>query len=172
MTFEEVYKKFGPMIRARCRYLLKNAEDSEDLFQEICLLLQRKLKDFLACESQVGWIYRVTTNLALNAIRSRARRLKRGMPTEDLSDVQDPIDFETQIQSRIQSRAIILKIPDTLQPLFVHYYWDGMTQEEAAVVLRCSRITVARQLAKLKILLREEENSPNTSDGSQTNAEA
>src|SRR6187200_1677359 len=73
-AFETIYRTHsGRLYSVACR-MLGNPADAEDLLQEIFLAAHRKLDSFRG-ESALGtWLYRLTTNLCLDHLRSRAAR--------------------------------------------------------------------------------------------------
>jgi RNA polymerase sigma factor (sigma-70 family) len=73
-AFEAIYRTHsGRLYSVACR-MLGNPADAEDLLQDVFLTAHRKLDSFRG-ESALGtWLYRLTTNLCLDYLRSRAAK--------------------------------------------------------------------------------------------------
>ena len=81
--FAEVYKKYFKQTKA---YVLKNngtADDADDIFQEVMLVLLTKTKDpdFKLTSSLGTWLFAVTRNLWRNRLKEKLK-----MPHADLHD--------------------------------------------------------------------------------------
>lgn len=79
-AYEVVYKKYEHKLRYAAESIVRNWEEAEDIAS---VVLGEKLLnnlDVLAASAEEGalnlqaWLYKVTTNLALNAVRNRKKR--------------------------------------------------------------------------------------------------
>jgi RNA polymerase sigma-70 factor, ECF subfamily len=68
-----LYRRYGPMVLRRCRSLLKNEELAEDAMQETFVQVLRH-QATLNARYPSSLLYRIATNVSLNALRSRRRR--------------------------------------------------------------------------------------------------
>ncbi len=92
LSFEEIYDKFHQNV---AHYLerMVGKSDSDDLTQEVFLKINKGLKDFKGESSLSTWIYRISTNAALDKIRSRPYR-------EDSKKVSlDKVSSETETEN-------------------------------------------------------------------------
>ncbi|MHC4132309.1 MAG: RNA polymerase sigma factor [Planctomycetota bacterium] len=71
LKFDEVYDKFHEKV---ANYLerMVGKDESEDLAQEVFIKINKALKEFKGESTLSTWIYRISTNTALDRIRSRA----------------------------------------------------------------------------------------------------
>jgi RNA polymerase sigma-70 factor (ECF subfamily) len=155
-------------------YAESETPDFEALFQQhwtrLCAVLYRLVGDWaeaedLALEAFVrlyrrppteqrnlgGWLYRVATNMGLNALRSRQRRYQHeqkagGLDIEtDLSN--DPAEAVESAQEREQVRAALRKMkPRSAQLLVLRH--SGLSYAEIAAALEVSPGSVGTLLAR------------------------
>jgi RNA polymerase sigma-70 factor (ECF subfamily) len=73
-AFEELVEKYQHRLVAVLHHLVGNAEEAEDLAQEVFLRIYRARKKYRARAKFSTWLFTIANNLALNALRSRKRR--------------------------------------------------------------------------------------------------
>ncbi len=111
----------------------------------------RKAASIRSGERLAGWLHRVATRIAAQALKQKKLRALReqslgereigispAMPTNDLAPVLD---------------AEIDRLPDRLRRAVVHCYLEGRTTEEAASALGCPRGTVLSRLSAARTIL-------------------
>lgn len=77
-AFDQLVHKYQPRLLWRLRRLLGNAQDAEDLSQEVFLRVYLARKRYQARFRFSTWLFTIGRNLAVNAIISR--RLRRALP--------------------------------------------------------------------------------------------
>ena len=73
INIEELYKKYGPMVLRRCRYLLKNEEKALDAMQDVFVNLISNCEK-IENTYMSSLLYRIATNVCLNIIRDEKKR--------------------------------------------------------------------------------------------------
>jgi len=129
--------------------LVGDWDEAEDLALEVFLRLHRhppKELDHLA-----AWLYRVATNVGLNALRSRKRRLEyetaAGRWSLQQQDAVDPVSELERRQDQARVRAVLAKMrPRQAQLLFLRYL--GLSYAELARVLEIASGSVGTMLAR------------------------
>ena len=91
------------------------------------------------------WVYRVTTNVALNQIRSRKLRepLLTVVPDEPATGVD-------QVESRQLLSKWLGHLDDREIEVATLLFVDGLTQQEVADMLGLSRKTIVREVEALR----------------------
>lgn len=84
---QELLHRYQNMVWRVCYSFMRNAQDAEDLTQEVFLRVYRSLPHFEGRSSLKTWIYRIALNTCKNEIRHRSRR-----PQTAESDVQTLAD--------------------------------------------------------------------------------
>jgi RNA polymerase sigma-70 factor (TIGR02960 family) len=76
-AFRELTEPHRRELQLHCYRILGSLQDAEDLVQETLLAAWRGLEGFEGRSSVRTWLYRIATNLCLNALRARSRRPQR-----------------------------------------------------------------------------------------------
>jgi RNA polymerase sigma-70 factor (ECF subfamily) len=140
----ELYRKFGPVIYARCRQMLDTEQAAEDATQETFVRVHRHIDRAPDSREALAWIYRIATNYCLNEIRDRKKRPElRG----ELPELPDGLG-EGQLADRDLARRLVKHTPTQLRTIAWLYHVDGLQQDEIANVLGISRRTVVSRLAQ------------------------
>jgi RNA polymerase sigma factor (sigma-70 family) len=77
-AFRELTESHRRELQLHCYRILGSIQDAEDLVQETLLAAWRDLERFEGRSSLRAWLYRIATNLCLNALRARSRRPQHG----------------------------------------------------------------------------------------------
>jgi len=142
----QLYKKYGPLIYARCRRLLPVGSAAEDAAQETFVRVWRHLERAPNEEEALAWIWRIATNLCLNEIRDG--RLRPGLVAdiqEIVVDIPSHID-EERLADRDLVRRLVARAPEATRAVAWLYHVDGLEQDEVALMLGISRRTVVNRL--------------------------
>lgn len=132
-------------------------EEAEDLAQETFLRLHRspQLWDARRRERDQnigGWLYRVATHLAYNALRSRQRRESReglvlGQALNAESQEADPADAAQRAEERAIVRRVLARLPKRQAQLLLLRH-AGLSYREVAEVLEIAPGSVGTLLAR------------------------
>jgi RNA polymerase sigma-70 factor (ECF subfamily) len=149
MTPEEIgahFRRHAAMVYRRALILLGNKSDAEDATQEVFMRALRSAEGF-AGRSQVStWLYQITTNYCLNAIRNRGQRAK--LFEEHLPDLTEDTPSAIAPSDLLTLRKLLSEADTELATAAVYVYIDGMSHEEAARVLGVSKRTVGNMLER------------------------
>jgi RNA polymerase sigma-70 factor, ECF subfamily len=149
MTEEDVaqaYRAYAGAMYARGLRLLRDSEASRDVTQEVfirCLAHRRELR---VGSELLAWLYRVTTNLCLNAIRDGKVRAR----TAQDSAWHAPAAAAPEGPARRGLWDLLSGLGERTQAIVVYVYIDGMTHAEAAFVAKVSDRTVRNCLARFQ----------------------
>ena len=69
---EAFYRKYGPMVLRRCRTLLRDEDMALDAMQDVFVQVLRR-QESLHDAAPSSLLYRIATNVCLNAIRKKKR---------------------------------------------------------------------------------------------------
>jgi RNA polymerase sigma-70 factor, ECF subfamily len=90
MTADAILEQYRPAITGHCYRMLGSMMDADDAVQETMLRAWRGMDRFGGRSSMKTWLYRIATNVCLDALSGRARRVR---PTE-LSSHPGTVDDE------------------------------------------------------------------------------
>jgi len=132
------------------RYSGDEAE-AMDIAQETFLKLLSSIQDFRGDSSFESWLYRIVVNRCLDHQR-RGRKL---MPfLDDLLDAAESALsklLRAEVENDVQ--AIVGKLPPEQRIVVVLRYTEGLSYEEIAAILNCSKGTVASRLNRAHSVL-------------------
>ncbi len=146
-SIEVAYRRYFPLIRAKCQRMLTDNDEAQDIAQETFIRLWRSGLAGQEGDSVAGWIYRTSTRLAIDRLRSRRSESSvRELPLP-------PPETRSPVETRAATRQQLARVARELSPealeLLVMERLDGMTQDEIAVVLGVSARTVRRLARKV-----------------------
>src|SRR5438876_8699592 len=132
-AFEELVELYQHRLVAIMHHLVGNAEEAEDLAQEVFLRIYRVRKTYHPRAKFSTWLFTIANNLALNALRSRQRKPAVPLDVRDSGPLgprpaeQLVRDRDHQPGDRIQQQELAAVIQQALEGL--------NERQRAAVVL-------------------------------------
>jgi polysaccharide biosynthesis/export protein len=156
-AFEVLVLRHGPMVLRVCRTVLGDSTDAQDAFQATFLVLVRRYGSIRRLDSVGGWLYgvacRVAARARVEASRHRAAERRAALRVVEAvdppdADESDPPEFGPVVQEEVR------RLPEKYRAVVALCYWQGLTQEQAAVQLGCPLGTVRSRLARARDLLR------------------
>ena len=90
-AFGRIAEEYRTQLIAHCYRMLGSMDDAEDMLQETLLRAWRGLPRFAGRSSLSTWLYRIATNVCLDAISRRPKRtlpIDHGPPSEPTARIQ------------------------------------------------------------------------------------
>ena len=150
---EALYKKYGPMVYRRCLDLLKDEDLAADAMQDVFIQVLRR-KESLTADYPSSLMYRIATNVSINALRTKKRSRIAGNQDllETIASDEDPARL-----SVARSLLDLLFHEDPNDPLktstktiAVLRFVDGLSLEETAEITGMSVSGIRKRLRSLK----------------------
>jgi RNA polymerase sigma-70 factor (ECF subfamily) len=91
-AFEQLVRLYDQSVLRLAMNLLRSAEDANDIYQEAFLRVYRNLHNFRFDCSFHTWLYRIVTNLCLDALRKRRVRREETTIVETSDGILDRVD--------------------------------------------------------------------------------
>lgn len=99
LLFEEIVNRYSNCIYATAYRITRNHHDSEEILQEVLLLLAKKIDTFRSDAKFSTWLYRVTLNTCYGRLRSESKHSK------DISlDDYAPYDSYGSLGGKVKSK--------------------------------------------------------------------
>ena len=172
-ALEVLADRYGGRIYRLAFGVTRNQGDAEEVLQDVLLTLARKGASFEGRSALASWIYRITTNAALN--KRRGKRLQVESPLEDLlptfkSDGHRAGDRAFLLadwsrspeegclageRRRILERAIDA-LPEHYRAVLVLRDVEELSNEDVAEILEESVPSVKSRLHRARMVLREQ----------------
>ena len=148
----------GKIYRLALR-LMGNEADAEDVLQETFLSAFRSIDRFEARSSLSTWLYRIASNLAIDALRARGSRDRthqthlRLVGEEEAPKAPELLQ-EKEVESIFSQLAQIL--PPAQRQAFVLREVEGLSTSEVAKIMGCTETTVRNHVFSARATLRRE----------------
>ena len=156
-TVAALFHEHGRFVFRLLRRLGVADADADDVFQEVFVIVHRKLPELDPAGSLRAWLYGVSVRCAAN-YRKR-QRARREVPTESFTEPSD--DEQTTPAEAIDARkardileGILARLDDDKREVFVLHVIEELPMQEAADALGCpvhtaySRFYAARKLVE------------------------
>jgi RNA polymerase sigma-70 factor, ECF subfamily len=186
-AFEELVENYQHRLIAVMHHLVGNAEEAEDLAQEVFLRVYRARKKYRPRSKFSTWLFTIANNLALNALRRRQRKPSVPLDVRD-SGPLGPRPAEKLLKDkgsspsmRIQNNELVEVIRRALENLnerqrmaVILNKFEDMNYLEIAEVMGLSTQAVKSLLSRARTNLRsvlepyifmDGEPAPETPDG-------
>jgi RNA polymerase sigma-70 factor (ECF subfamily) len=157
MDVEALFRRYGPLVIRRCRYLLNDEEEALEVSQEVFVQLLRR-RGKLKVRNPSSLLYRMATNLSLNRIRDRNRK-----PTTNDDELLYQLASMEEPTARLEARSTLQYLfgrhQESSRVIAVLHFVDGLTLEEVARKVGMSVSGVRKRLDALRKTLAEMEES-------------
>ena len=165
----ELATTYGPRIQQLAFRYLKNWEDAEEVTQDVLFKVYRKVDAFRGDAALSSWIYRITFNTAMSRLRSGKFSRPHELPRQELqlhddadrapaepadwSDLADDQVMRGEMRHRLVQALtklpLVYRVPVLLRDI------QGLSTEEASVVLRVKPQTLKSRLHRGRLILRK-----------------
>ena len=157
-AFRALYDRFKRKVYSLALYMTGDAELAKDLTQEIFVKVFRDIRMFRFESKFSSWLYRLSTNTCLNALRTRRSLREVGIDevigtSAEISANDSPEDREMKSSIRQAVGRAILTLTPPLRAVVVLRYIEGLSYGDIAEALSCSEGTVASRLSRAHRLL-------------------
>lgn len=151
-------RHYGLLYRVAVRVLAHTA-DAEDVVQNVCASLPRRLKSFRAQSRFTTWLYQVCLNACRDHLRGEARAGALRKDYGEVASMRAAEDAQANHRSRWLHAALSC-LGDDLRETAVLVVAEGLSHREAGEVLDIKEATVSWRMhevkKKLKVLAEAE----------------
>lgn len=155
LNLADCYARYGSIVLRRARALLGNAAEASEVLQDVFLALHEKPDQFRGRSSIVTYLYSATTHCCLARLRNEANRTR--LRAEHLPDPEDDGEVSrVSPETAVLARHLLTRLPDKLAQVAVFAAVDGMTQDEIAETMGCSRRRVRELIDQLGDYMQQE----------------
>jgi RNA polymerase sigma-70 factor, ECF subfamily len=166
-AFEELVELYQRRLVAVMNHLVGNADEAEDLAQEVFLRVYRARKKYRPRSKFSTWLFTIANNLALNALRARQRKPVVPLPAQE-SGPLGPRPAEQMVRDRgtgpvqrVQKQELAALVRQALEGLnerqrtaVVLNKFEDMNYAEIALVMGLSTKAVKSLLSRARMNLR------------------
>ena|ERR1041385_342620 len=139
--FNELVKRHREKVYWIARRVVGTHADADDVVQDVFVRVFEALKNFRGDSGFYTWLYRIATNVSLNALRSK--RVKEFLRFDELYEELLPGDYHTDANLHQQEYETILeqaiaRLPVKQKMVFIMRYYEEMPYDEMSKVLKKS----------------------------------
>ena len=131
---------------------------AEDLAEDTFFRLMIKKPRFSGRSSFRSWLYAIGRNVAVDYVRRHSKEV--AVPSDEIEiQTDDSADFEALYIKEEQQRIIynaLKSLPPDYRQILLLVYFEGMTNAEAAVIMRKSERQIRNLLYRAKQSLKKE----------------
>ncbi|UPL49857.1 RNA polymerase sigma factor [Hymenobacter sublimis] len=142
-----------PLLLRICRMYCPDADDRQDLYQEMVLQLWRAYPRYEARASFSTWLYRIALNIAISDLRQRTRQPTSQRLGSMLPEVAAPPDLGPDADDLGLLHRAIARLSD-VEKAFVLLYLEERTYEEMADILGITQNNVRVKMHRIQEKLR------------------
>ena len=145
--------------------IVQNAEDAEDVTQEVFIQVFRSIHSFKGESKLSTWLYRIATTRSLDLLRSRKSKKRFGFiqrlfgegnePTYEIPDFNHPgISLEKKENAAKLFRAI-RQLPENQKIAFTLHKLENLSYQEVSEVMNTTVPAVESLLHRARLNLRK-----------------
>lgn len=157
---EALVRRYQDRVFSLVYSIIGGTDQVEDIAQEAFLKAFRSLKSFRGGSSFYTWLYRITVNTALNALRSKGRRQEASL--EDLGGLEFLVDPDVGPAESAARRQLASRVREAIDRLDEQYRTivylrelEDLSYEEIAEVVELPVGTVKSRLFRARQHLKE-----------------
>ena len=165
-SYEELITRYETKVHNLAMRLTRNAEDAEEVLQDVFVTVYRKIEGFEGKAKFSSWLYRITVNAAFMKLRKRKQdqsvSLDDMLPHLQNKAITQKNAFGAHSDSlalnneiRMALEGAIQKLPDDYRAVFVLRDIDGLSNKEVGEILTLSIPAVKSRLHRSRLMLRK-----------------
>lgn len=126
--------------------VVQNAEDAEDVAQEVFIQVYRSIHSFKGESKLSTWLYRIATTRALDLLRSRKSKKRFGLmqrlfgdnnePVHEIPDFNHPGVAMDQKENAAKLFKAISKLPENQKLAFTLHKLEDLSYQEVSEVMQ------------------------------------
>jgi len=137
---------------------VRNFHDAQDITQEAFIKAYQNLHTLRRWDNFIGWIYRITSNLCRDWVRSASKRPDREFVEDQDPDTIDNVSMDSYIKDSVYGsiKESLESLPEIYREVLTLRYFGGMNVREMSRFLGASPRTIDRRLSEAMSRLKEE----------------
>lgn len=145
--------------------IVQNAEDAEDVAQEVFIQVYRSIHNFKGESKLSTWLYRIATTRSLDLLRSRKSKKRFGFiqrlfgdgnePLYELPDFNHPGVILDQKENAARLFKAIAQLPENQKIAFTLHKLEDLSYQEVSKIMQISISAVESVMHRAKQNLRK-----------------
>lgn len=145
--------------------IVQNAEDAEDVTQEVFIQVYKSIQSFKGESKLSTWMYRIATTRSLDLLRSRKSKKRSGLIQRLFGDGNEPIyeipDFNhpgvtlDRKENAAKLFKAIAQLPENQKIAFTLHKLEDLSYQEVSETMKTSLAAVESLMHRAKLNLRK-----------------
>ena len=163
-AFEEIISLYEKKVFSTIYYMVKNENEVEDIAQEVFVKIYRNLKNFKEESSLYTWIYRITINVCIDALKKKKNVVyidekvetadgEMEMQLEDTAKGPEHLAEDEELKRKITD--CIRKLPIDQRTMIILRDIKGFTYMEIAEMTKINLGTVKSKINRARTALKQ-----------------
>ncbi len=150
-AFEMIYRHYAGMVYRVAIRVTRNVEDAQEVTQQVFLAAHRHLGNFAGKSSLKTWLYRITMNCSLNAIKGKRQHEVAWEEGFDPQDTRDDLRENIAKEARLDEISRLLgNLSADHRACLVLRAQEGLSYEQIAHALNINLNTVRSRLKRAR----------------------
>lgn len=160
-AFVEMLELYQGRIYSVVHRIVTDAAECEDVVQEVFLKVLRNIRSFNFKSTLYTWLYRIAVNAAVDARKKHGPQKMMSIYREDgkaheiRSEVESPDQGPERREMAGKLHGAIEELSEDHRSILILREFEGLSYNEIAKVLDCSKGTVESRLFRARGRLRE-----------------
>ncbi|HMR90779.1 MAG TPA: RNA polymerase sigma factor [Chitinophagaceae bacterium] len=165
-AFKTIVETWQDMVYNTALGIVQNAEDAEDIAQEVFVQVYQSISSFKGDSKFSTWLYRIAVTKSLDHERRKKRKKRfafvKSLFGEDNEAIVSPPDFihpGVQLDKKEDAKALFLaikKLPENQRIAFTLHKVEGLSYQEVSDVMRTTVSSVESLMHRARTNLRKE----------------
>lgn len=148
-AFAALLERHYDLIYRLAYRMLGNQQDAEDITQDVCVALPKKLNSFSGRSKLTTWLYQVTVNSCRDFQRRCVSKQQAHADYSLLSEIRNDTQAQRK-QDAVLAYQMINTLGDDLRETALLVVAEGLNHAEAAEVLDIKESTVSWRMLKVR----------------------
>lgn len=163
-SFEELIKLYERKIFNIALSMTRNYDDAGDIAQEVCIKIFKHIGMFKEDSSFSTWVYRITSNTCIDAVRKKKKALSLTVVTGNGDEeVQIPIEDSSNLPEKVFEqnehmnaiKKCIMELAPEYRIIIILRDINGYSYDEISRILSINMGTVKSRLNRARNLLKD-----------------
>lgn len=155
-AYEELISRYQKKIYATAYYMLMDSDEADDVVQAVFITLWKSLSKLKSSKKFRTWLYRITVNKAIEAIRSRRKTSNQGLELIQI-DQEEKVVIKYDMR-KIMGR-VVAALPEQQRVVLILKDIEGLEMSEIAEIMKISESTVRSHLSLARQNFKKELNT-------------
>jgi len=156
-TVEWIMDNYGEDLKRFIFTYVRNKSHTDDLFQEILIIIYKRIDSFQERSSLKTWLYRITANKCKDYLRSPLNRLM--IWKDQIQEGEDhftPEQYSLMNEQKKEIIQAIMHLPIKYREVLILQYYKEYSVQEMSELLKINASTIKTRVMRAKEKLKHE----------------